>query len=200
MRLVVGVHRCGRGARGYCRHLEQCCIKVRLLAAQLHHNWRTTRPHSATRCASTCETVPQVCAEPAVTIAHQSVKSTCPSRKVCASHFVKPERRRTSPARSPNSSASSCEDRGAAAGRASGVRHGQTDESAAPPWCGASKWVRGDVDTLKLVSAKCRHDAQSLRNRRDLHPAHRRTAPQESCSSGRQCKRVRSPAIARLRR
>ena len=140
MRLVVGVHRCGRGARGYCRHLEQCCIKVRLLAAQLHHNWRTTRPHSATRCASTCETVPQVCAEPAVTIAHQSVKSTCPSRKVCASHFVKPERRRTSPARSPNSSASSCEDRGAAAGRASGVRHGQTDESAAPPWCGASKW------------------------------------------------------------
>ena len=142
VRLVVGVHRCGRRARGYCRHLEQCCIKVRLLAAQLHHNWRTTRPHSATRCASTCETVPQVCAEPAVTIAHQSVKSTCPSRKVCASHFVKPERRRTSPARSPNSSASSCEDRGAAAGRASGVRHGQTDESAAPPWCGASKWVR----------------------------------------------------------
>ena len=139
VRLVVGVHRCGRGARGYCRHLEQCCIKVRLLAAQLHHNWRTTRPHSATRCASTCETVPQVCAEPAVTIAHQSVKSTCPSRKVCASHFVKPERRRTSPARSPNSSASSCEDRGAAAGRASGVRHGQTDESAAPPWCGASR-------------------------------------------------------------
>ena len=94
VRLVVGVHRCGRGARGYCRHLEQCCIKVRLLAAQLHHNWRTTRPQSATRCASTCETVPQVCAEPAVTIAHQSVKSTCPSRKVCASHFVKPERRR----------------------------------------------------------------------------------------------------------
>ena len=122
---MVGVHRRGRGARGYCRHLEQCCIKVRLLAAQLHHNWRTTRPQSATRCASTCETVPQVCAEPAVTIAHQSVKSTCPSRKVCASHFVKPERRRTSPARSPSSSASA-----PAAARTAALPPGERLESA----------------------------------------------------------------------